>query len=61
VLLYIAHDPGARLCDIAARTGITGRTAYSIVADLTRGRPRAWAAACSERRGAQAARWGLRM
>jgi DNA-binding MarR family transcriptional regulator len=27
VLLCIAHDPGVRLRDIAARTGITGRTA----------------------------------
>ena len=35
VLLCIAHDPGVRLRDIAARTGITERTAYSIVTDLT--------------------------
>ena len=35
MLLCIAHDPGVRLRDIAARTGITGRTAYSIVTDLT--------------------------
>jgi DNA-binding IclR family transcriptional regulator len=35
VLLCIAHDPGMRLRDIAARTGITGRTAHSIVTDLT--------------------------
>jgi DNA-binding IclR family transcriptional regulator len=35
VLLCIAHNPGVRLRDIAARTGITGRTAYSIVTDLT--------------------------
>jgi DNA-binding IclR family transcriptional regulator len=35
VLLCIAHDPGVRLRDIAARTGITGHTAYSIVTDLT--------------------------
>jgi DNA-binding IclR family transcriptional regulator len=35
MLLCIAHDPGARLRDIAARTGITGRTAYSILTDLT--------------------------
>jgi DNA-binding IclR family transcriptional regulator len=35
VLPCIAHNPGARLRDIAARTGITGRTAYSIVTDLT--------------------------
>ena len=35
VLLCIAHDPGVRLRDIAARTGVTERTAYSIVTDLT--------------------------
>jgi DNA-binding IclR family transcriptional regulator len=35
VLLCIAHNPGVRLRDIAARRGITGRTAYSIVTDLT--------------------------
>jgi len=38
VLLFIAHDPGVRLRDIAAGTGITGRTAYSIVTDLTEAR-----------------------
>jgi hypothetical protein len=35
VLLCIARDPGVRLCDIAARTGVTERTAYGIVTDLT--------------------------
>jgi hypothetical protein len=35
VPLCIAHDPGVRLRDIAARTGVTGRTAYGIVTDLT--------------------------
>ena len=35
VLLCLAHDPGMRLRDIAARMGITERTAYGIVADLT--------------------------
>ena len=35
VLLCIAHDPGIRLRDIAARLGITERTAYSIVTDLS--------------------------
>jgi DNA-binding transcriptional ArsR family regulator len=35
VLLCIAHDPGVRLRDIAARVGITERSAYSIVTDLT--------------------------
>jgi hypothetical protein len=35
VLLCIAHDPGVRLRDIAARVGITERTAYAIVTDLT--------------------------
>ena len=35
VLLCIAHDPGIRLRDIAARLGITERSAYGIVTDLT--------------------------
>jgi hypothetical protein len=35
MLLCIAHDPGLRLRDIAARTGVTERTAYGIVTDLT--------------------------
>ncbi len=35
VLLCITHDPGVRLRDIAARTGVTERTAYGIVTDLT--------------------------
>ena len=34
VLLCIAHDPGMRLRDIAARVGITERSAYGIVTDL---------------------------
>jgi hypothetical protein len=34
-LLCIAHDPGMRLRDIAANLGITERSAYAIVADLT--------------------------
>ena len=34
VLLSIAHDPGARLRDIAASAGITERSAYGIVTDL---------------------------
>jgi hypothetical protein len=34
VLVLIAHDPGARLRDIAADLGITERTAHAIVADL---------------------------
>ena len=34
VLLCIAHDPDVRLRDIAARTGVTERTAYGIVTDL---------------------------
>ena len=34
-LLCIAHDPGTRLRDIAARVGITERTAYGIVTELT--------------------------
>ncbi len=35
VLLRIAQDPGARLRDIAAVLGITERSAYGIVTDLT--------------------------
>jgi DNA-binding MarR family transcriptional regulator len=35
VLLCIAHDPGIRLRDIAARLTITERSAYGIVTDLT--------------------------
>lgn len=34
VLMCIAHDPGARLRDIAACLGITERSACGIVADL---------------------------
>jgi MarR family len=34
VLLCIAHDPGVRLRDIAARVSITERSAYGIVTDL---------------------------
>ena len=34
MLLCIAHDPGVRLRDIAARVGVTERTAYAIVTDL---------------------------
>ena len=37
VLLCIAHDPGVRLRDIATTLGITERSAYAIVADLTEG------------------------
>ena len=35
VLLCIAHDPGMRLRDIAARLDITKRSAHGIVTDLT--------------------------
>src|SRR2546430_15774802 len=35
MLMCIAHDPGARLRDIAASPGITERSAYGIVAGLT--------------------------
>jgi DNA-binding transcriptional ArsR family regulator len=35
VLLCIAADPGLRLRDIADQLGITERTAYGIVIDLT--------------------------
>jgi hypothetical protein len=34
VLLCLTHDPGVRLRDIAARVGITERSAYGIVTDL---------------------------
>jgi DNA-binding IscR family transcriptional regulator len=33
-LLWIAHDPGTRLRDVAAHLGITDRRAYAIVTDL---------------------------
>jgi Winged helix DNA-binding domain len=33
-LVCIAHDPGARLRDIATTVGITERSAYAIVTDL---------------------------
>src|SRR5260370_26208287 len=35
VLVCIAHDPGVRLGDIAALVGISERSAYGIVTDLT--------------------------
>jgi hypothetical protein len=35
VLLCIAHDPDARLRDIAASLGITDRSVHGIVTDLT--------------------------
>ena len=34
VLLHIAHDPGARLRDIAVALGITERRAHGIITDL---------------------------
>ena len=34
VLLHVAHDPGARLRDIAASLGITERRAHGIITDL---------------------------
>jgi IclR helix-turn-helix domain len=34
VLLCIAHDPAARLLDVAASLGITERSAHGIVTDL---------------------------
>jgi hypothetical protein len=33
-LLCIAHDPGARLRDIAAMVGVTERSAHDMVSDL---------------------------
>jgi DNA-binding IclR family transcriptional regulator len=35
VLICIAHDPGMRLRDIANMLGVTERTAFGIVNDLT--------------------------
>ena len=35
VLVFIAHDPNARLRDLASAVGVTERAAYGIVADLT--------------------------
>lgn len=35
-LLCIAHDPGSRLIDVAATLGITERSAYAIINDLTK-------------------------
>src|SRR5882762_7769016 len=35
VLLCIAHDPGLRLRDMAEELGITERSAFAIVTDLT--------------------------
>jgi predicted ArsR family transcriptional regulator len=35
VLLCISHDPGVRLREIGERVGVTERTAYGIVTDLT--------------------------
>jgi DNA-binding transcriptional ArsR family regulator len=35
VLLCISRDPGIRLRDIADRVGVTERSAYGIVLDLT--------------------------
>jgi hypothetical protein len=34
VLLCVAHDPGARLRDVAASLGISERSAHGIVTDL---------------------------
>jgi hypothetical protein len=34
VLLLVAHDPGARLRDIAASLNITERSAFGIISDL---------------------------
>ena len=36
VLLCVARDPGVRLRDIAATVGITERSAFAIVTDLTK-------------------------
>ena len=34
VLLFLAHDPGMRLRDMADSLGITERTAFGIITDL---------------------------
>jgi hypothetical protein len=34
-LLFIAHDPDARLRDLAVALGVTERTAFGIVVDLS--------------------------
>ena len=34
-LLFIAHDPNARLRDLAVSLDVTERTAYGVVADLS--------------------------
>ena len=34
-MLFLAHQPDARLRDIAAELGVTERTVFGIVADLT--------------------------
>ncbi len=34
VLLCVAHDPGMRLRDIAARLAVTERSAFGIITDL---------------------------
>ena len=34
-MLFLAHEPDARLRDVASALNITERTAYAIVADLT--------------------------
>ena len=36
VLLCVAHDPGARLRDIATSLNISERSAFGIIADLAR-------------------------
>jgi len=36
VLLCVAHDPGIRLRDIAARLEITERSAFGIITDLVK-------------------------
>jgi hypothetical protein len=49
VLVCIAHDPGVRLRDIARTLGITERSAYSIVTDLTEAGYRRFAGQIDER------------
>jgi DNA-binding MarR family transcriptional regulator len=51
VLLLVAHDPGARLRDIAASLNITERSAFGILTDLVEAGPANFRAGQSQRSG----------
>jgi hypothetical protein len=53
-LICVAHDPGARLRDIAATLGITERRAFGIVTDLIDAGPSASSRPSWSSGGAQA-------